>query len=96
MDNENGIEIEFDAAKNESNYRKHGLRFEDARHVFAGKVVTIIDDTEDYGEVRFRTFGLLDGIVVCIVHAERGDKTRVISMRRATKQEGAFFVQESR
>lgn len=44
-----------------------------------------------YGEERFVTLGLLDGRVVAVAHTETTDIIRVISMRKATKREQAFF-----
>jgi len=44
----------------------------------------------DYGEQRFVTIGLLDGVVV-IVHTESTDEIRIISMRKATKNEQRLY-----
>jgi hypothetical protein len=81
------VEFEWDEAKRKANVRKHGLDFVDAQRVFTGVTVTTPDDREDYGEDRFVTVGLLMGIAVVIVHTERRDAIRVISMRRATQRE---------
>ena len=54
--------------------------------------VTIPDDRFDYGEGRFVTFGLLEGRVVAIAHTEADEVIRVISVRKATKdEEGSYF-----
>jgi hypothetical protein len=81
------MEFEWDHAKNRSNLAKHGLDFEDARLVFQGRCLTIQDARSDYGERRLITLGLLDGRAVVVVHALRGKKTRVISMRKANRRE---------
>ena len=46
----------------------------------------------DYGEERFITFGLLDGQVVAVAHSEREDVIRIISMRKATRNEEKNYL----
>ena len=81
------MEFEWDPAKNQVNFRKHGLDFEDAELVFDGPCFTVEDCRFDYGEKRFLTFGLLDGRAVVIAHVLRGASTRIISMRKANRRE---------
>jgi hypothetical protein len=47
----------MDEAKNEKNFAKHSLRFEDAALVFSGPCVTFEDDRFDDGEERLVTLG---------------------------------------
>jgi hypothetical protein len=62
--------------------------------VFDSYTLTIEDDRYDYGEIRFVTFGILEGRVVVIVHTENDDTIRIISIRRVTKyEEKAYFSQ---
>jgi uncharacterized protein len=82
---------EWDEAKNKANARKHGLRFEDAELVFAGFCATLEDDRFDYGEDRVVTLGLLEGRLVVIVHVPFDDGTRIISMRKGTRNEGKIY-----
>lgn len=77
--------------KRQSNLSDHGLDFVDAPRVFEGLTYTFEDDRFDYGEERFVTLGLLDGVVVSIVHTESPRSVRVISFRKATKHEQAIF-----
>ena len=89
------MEFEWDAAKNSSNFAKHGLDFADARLVFAGPCVTFVDHRFDYGEERLISLGMLDGRVVVIAHAPRGlDVTRIISMRKANRREQKTYPQK--
>ena len=80
------MRFSWSEAKRQSKLRNHGLDFVDAPQVFEGVTYTFEDDEFDYGEERFVTPGLLDGIVVSIVHTEsprtishnfisQGDKT---------------------
>jgi uncharacterized DUF497 family protein len=45
------------------------------------------DDRQDYGEERMIGIGVLDFLIVVVVHVESGDEIRIISMRKATKHE---------
>ena len=85
------MEYEWDARKRKANIRKHGFDFRDAPLVFEGLTITVLDDREDYGEERFVTVGLLNRTVVVIVHTERPETIRVISMRKATENEESYF-----
>jgi uncharacterized DUF497 family protein len=80
--------------KRKANLKKHGIDFADAESVFAGLVLTFEDDRFDYGEDRFITVGMLNDIVVVIAHSETEEEIRIISMRKATKNEQKAYFQE--
>lgn len=80
------MEIDFDPAKDAENLAKHGLSL----GTFAGfdaEAAVSIDDRYDYGEVRYRAFGRIDGVGHCLVFTIRDDKRRLISFRRAREKE---------
>ena len=77
----------WDEAKRAANLQKHGIDFREAWAVFAGNTVTIEDQRQGYGEQRFVTFGLLAGTLVAVVHTERDNSIRIISIRKATRNE---------
>ncbi|MEM8501711.1 MAG: BrnT family toxin [Cyanobacteria bacterium P01_D01_bin.1] len=77
-----------------SNLKKHGIDFLDVPEVFEGTSVTVEDKRFDYGEERFVTFGLLRGRVVAVVHTEREDCIRVLSVRKATRYERANYFEQ--
>ena len=85
----------WDEAKRKSNLAKHGLDFADAHRVFAGIIVEQPDTRFDYGEPRMIAVGMLDAVVVLIVHVERDDCVRIISMRQATKNETDFYYENT-
>jgi uncharacterized protein len=85
------LTYEWDKAKNRSNFVKHGLDFEDAEQVLTGPCVTFEDSRFNYGEERLITLGLLAGRVVIIAHAQRGEATRIISMRKANRREQKIY-----
>ena len=88
------MKFEWDNKKRKSNIKRHGIDFIDAQIIFAGYTLTIVDDRYDYGEERFITFGILDGRVVSVVHTETVDLIRIISIRKATKnEEKEYFSQ---
>ncbi len=70
-----------------TNLRKHGVDFADAVSVFSDDLAITIPD-ERFDEERFVTIGLdAFGRVLVIVYTLRGDEIRVISARKATRQE---------
>ncbi len=85
------LKYEWDKAKNQRNFVKHGLKFEDAELVFSGPSVTFEDDRFDYGEQRLATLGLLAGRVVVIAHSPRDEGTRIISMRKGNRREQEIY-----
>ncbi len=85
------LKYEWDKAKNQRNFVKHGLKFEDAELVFSGPSVTFEDDRFDYGEQRLATLGLLAGRVVVIAHSPRDERTRIISMRKGNRREQEIY-----
>ena len=83
----------WDEAKRESNLRKHGLDFADAHRVFDGIVVQQPDTRFHYDEHRHIAVGMLDALVVIVVHVEADETIRIISMRRATRNETNFYYE---
>ena len=81
------MRFEWNERKCKANVRKHGIDFIGAEKLFDGYTVTVKDDRFEYSEERFVTFGLLDGEVVAVAHTEREDVIRIISMRKATRNE---------
>ena len=86
--------ITWDETKRRENLRKHGVDFADAQIIFDGYTVTSEDKREAYGEQRLQTLGLLRGVTVAVVHTERGNQIRVISIRKTTKHEDRFYFSQ--
>lgn len=85
------MDFSWDERKRKNNVRHHGFDFADAETVFEGFTLTVGDDRFPYGEQRFITLGMLKGTVVVIAHTERNEIIRVISMRKATRNEQETF-----
>ena len=85
----------WDEAKRLANLKKHGLDFVDAEKVFAGPLVLFEDDRADYGEQRMLGLGILDAVVVVVVHVESDESVRIISMREADRDETDLYYREA-
>lgn len=85
------MSFEWDEAKSQANLAKHNLSFEDAWIVFSGDTITVPDIRLNYGEPRMITFGMLAGRLVVIIHVNRGNNIRIISMRKANARERKIY-----
>ena len=86
------MEFEWDDAIDRFNFEKHGVGFEYAAQMFDGPTVTWPDVRRDYGEVRMHSIGCVDTIVVlAVIHTDRSGKTRIISARRADRNERSIY-----
>ena len=87
------MHFKWDGDKRNSNLIKHGFDFEDTPEVFSGVTLTVKDDRFEYGEPRFITLGMLKDIIVVVAHTETDKEIRVISMRKATRNEQEEYFQ---
>lgn len=91
--------FEWDSAKAASNWRKHGIRFEEAARVFDDPLAVSVQDRIEGGEARWQTLGTVGGCVLLVVaHTVRLEDEgleviRIISARRADKQERRHYEQ---
>ena len=89
------IEFEWDSAKARANTRKHGVSFDEAMSVFYDEfAVQFFDDGHSSDEDRFLLLGMSTGarlLLVCHCERETGNVIRIISARKATKRESAFY-----
>lgn len=82
------MNFEWDARKAASNLRRHGVSFAaGARALAGGNVLERPDERENYGEERTFALAPLEEKVLAIAYTMRGDVTRLISVRRATRNE---------
>lgn len=86
------MKFEWDPAKNRANVAKHGVAFEDAKGIFKGPTLDVVDARFDYGEERIISVGLVAGIVlIAVVHTDRDGTCRMISARQANRKERARY-----
>lgn len=82
------MKFQWNDQKNAANLAKHGIRFEEAAHIFRCPILTSIDTRKNYGEVREITIGQVQGrVYLVVVHTDREGVTRLISARRAKQSE---------
>jgi len=82
------MRFDWDEEKNKSNIKKHGIDFTDAVDIFNHPMLTAVDGHGDYGEERWLGLGWIYAVVGVVVYTERvDDVVRMISARKATKQE---------
>ena len=90
------IRFEWDPAKATRNLRKHGVSIDDAQTVFGDERALFLDDPDhSEKEDRFILLGLSAALrVLVVVHCYRAEDEviRIISARRATRQERDFYV----
>jgi uncharacterized protein len=90
------IEFEWDNVKARDNLLKHGVSFEFAAKAFRDPFgIEWIDEREDYGEVRTVLLGMADGTILVVVYTERETRIRLISARRATKNEQDTYYRKN-
>lgn len=88
------MKVTYDPDKRRRTLEERGLDFEDAPKVFEGFHLTDPDLRKDYGEDREISVGLLDGDAVVIVWTERRDSRRIISMRKADRDEREEYFKQ--
>jgi len=83
------MEFEWDPNKAHRNLATHGVSFHEAATVFGDPLALTYADPDHSGEEdRFFTFGQSsEGRLLLVSHTDRGDRTRIISARRATPRE---------
>lgn len=88
--------FEWDDAKAETNWRDHGVAFHNAVEACHDHfAVEDIDDRENYGEERINLLGMCDGVLLHVTYTERGNRTRLISARKAEKHEHEYYYREN-
>lgn len=86
------MKILWDQHKARSNRKKHGVGFPDAEVVFFDPNAITLDDVYVRGEQRFVSLGLDSvGRVLVVAYSYRDDDIRLISARKATRNERRHY-----
>ncbi len=86
------MQFEWDERKRRINIKKHGIDFLDAPEIFQGPMLVNLDEKIDYAEDRYIGIGFLRSKAVVVVFTEpHPEITRIISLRKATKDEEKRF-----
>ncbi len=91
------MDCEFDPDKDAANFEKHGVSLGFGIRVFGDADVLILatirqDDEED----RYKAIGMVDGLLWTAVHVYRGERVRLISVRRSNVGEQRAYDSDSR
>lgn len=89
------MKFDWDPAKAASNLKKHQVSFEEAKTVFFDDfAVQFFDDEHSQDEERFIMLGMSSTarlLVVCHCERAEGEVIRIVSARKATRGESAFY-----
>jgi len=88
------MKIEFDPAKSARNIAERGLAFERVAEFEFETALYLQDERKEYGELRIRAFGLIEGRLHALVFKPVRGGIRVISLRRANSREVKRYEQE--
>jgi uncharacterized protein len=89
------VEVKFDAQKNSENIRKHGISLQRAEDFDLGSANIDIDDSQDYGEVRYNAIGWLGATLHSFTFTYRDNDVRAISLRKASTQERKIYADKT-
>lgn len=87
------MEIEFDPNKSAKNDKERGLPFERATELEWDRALAFADDRRDYGEQRIVVLAPMQGRLYVVCYVMRGRVRRIISFRKANKQEERAYEQ---
>jgi uncharacterized DUF497 family protein len=79
--------FEFDPAKSAANAVKHGIDFEQAQALWDDDRLLTLQSRMDQDEVRWLVIGRIGKAAWTAIITRRGEAIRIISVRRARKQE---------
>ena len=87
-------QFEWDPSKASRNLAKHEVSFDEASTIFDDNMfITLLDEDHSQTEERYITIGLSNKKrLLLVAHTEREDRIRIISARKATKNEEKFYA----
>ncbi len=87
------LSFEWGIQKAKSNEQKHGITFDEASTVFSDPLsLAIQDPLHSENDERFIIIGVSHkNRILIVAHTERGDNIRIISARKATKNERSYY-----
>ncbi len=89
------MEVVFDSAKDAKNREKHGISLARAEDFDFLAANVFVDDSIDYGEVRYGALGFLDAKLYVLVFTQATENAiRAISLRKAKKAERKRYAED--
>jgi uncharacterized DUF497 family protein len=84
----------WDEKKNRRNRKLRGIAFQEAVRIFEGPTLESLDDRFSYGEDRVYAIGLVNGLEITVIYADRtNEERRIISAWRSEPQERRRYWQ---
>jgi uncharacterized protein len=88
------MKFDWDPAKDALNKAKHGIDFTDASTVFDDPWHVVVDSTRsEFDERRAKAVGRAGPHIVTVIFTDRDDRRRIISARRASRDERRAYHQ---
>ncbi len=89
--------FEWDEGKAKTNLKNHKVGFEEGATIFHDSfIATRLDPDHSEKEQRYISIGLsTKNCLLVVSHTERGDKTRIISCRKATLTERRIYEESN-
>ncbi len=86
--------ITFDPKKDAINKRKHGISLARAEEIDLDHAIFMVDDREDYGELRLQAVGFLGARLYSLIFVVEGVDVRAISLRKANRREQKTYEED--
>ena len=90
----NQQQFEWDLIKDQINFTKHRIHFSTVTKIFDGPILKEEDTRQDYGEPRINALGRSEGRILYVVYTRRNSVIRIISARKANKDERAEYTSQ--
>ena len=87
------MHYEFDPVKDDSNFKKHGLRLSDAESFDWETAWVLEDGRQAYAERRYEAKGYVGERLCVMVFCLRANAVRVISLRKANLREVKSYAE---
>lgn len=87
------MEFEWDEAKRILNLRKHGVDFARVAAFDWDTMIEVTDHRRIYGETRWQALSMIDNRLHMLIYTKRDGRTRVISLRKASRKEKAAYAE---
>ena len=93
-----GLLFKWDKRKERQNKTKHNISFDEASTVFKDELsLTINDPLHSDAENRLIIIGeSMEHRLLVVIHTERNNHIRIISARKATKNERRYYESEQK
>jgi uncharacterized DUF497 family protein len=87
------MHIEYDLAKAESNFRKHGVSFEEAATALLDENALAMEDVDANDENRWVLLGISNKAqLLTVIYTVRDEFVRIISARKSTRKEAKYYA----